>query len=122
MVIFKAWLFALTGYPERVEELLQAAEQLIPSSETSSANRTMQGTIETARAYQANLLGDTLLATQHARRALQHLPDADLVSRSLRTVATSLLGDASPMNGDLQEARQAYSEALRIAQAAVMFT
>jgi LuxR family maltose regulon positive regulatory protein len=118
MYIFKAWLFTLTGYPERVEELLQTAEQLIPSSETSIANRTMQGTIETARAYQANLLGDTLLATKHARRALQHLPDADLVSRSLRTVATSLLGDASSMNGDLQEARQAYSEALRIAQAA----
>jgi LuxR family maltose regulon positive regulatory protein len=33
-------------------------------------------------------------------------------------VATSLLGDASSMNGDLQEARQAYSEAMRIAQAA----
>jgi len=118
MVIFRAWLFALAGYPERVEELLQTAEQLIPSSDTSNANRTMQGTIETARAYQANLQGDTLLATQHARRALHHLPDADLVSRSLRTVATSLLGDASSMNGYLQEARQAYSEALRIAQAA----
>ncbi len=118
MYIFKAWLFALTGYPERVEELLSAAEQLISSPETSVENRTMQGTIETARAYQANLQGDTLLATQHARRALQHLPDADLVSRSLRTVATSLLGDASSMNGELQEARQAYSEALRIAQVA----
>jgi len=118
MYIFKAWLFALTGYPERVEALLQTAEQLISSPETSIEDRTMQGTIETARAYQANLQGDTLLATKHARRALQHLPDVDLVSRSLRTVATSLLGDASSMNGDLEEARQAYSEALRIAQVA----
>jgi ATP/maltotriose-dependent transcriptional regulator MalT len=78
----------------------------------------MQGAIATARAYLTNLQGETSLAARFARQALEYLPDVDLVSRSLRTVATSLLGDASSINGDLEEARHAYSEAMQIAQAA----
>jgi LuxR family maltose regulon positive regulatory protein len=118
MYIFKAWLFALTGHPEQVEEMLQVAEKLISSLEPAVHVRTMQGAIATARAYQANLQGATSLAARFSQQALEYLPDIGLISRSLRTVATSLLGDASSINGDLGEARQAYSEAMRIAQVA----
>jgi len=118
MYIFKAWLFALTGFPERVEEMLQTAEKLIPSSQSRIEVEIMRGTIASARAYRANLQGETSQAVIFARRALEFLPDIGLVSRSLRTVATSLLGDASTMNGDLENARLAYLEAKQIGQAA----
>jgi LuxR family maltose regulon positive regulatory protein len=118
MYIFKAWLFALTGFPERVEEMLRTAEQLIASLEPGTEVEMMQGTIATGRAYRTNLEGETSLAASFARQALEYLPDNDLVSRSLRTVATSLLGDASSMNGELEDARQAYMEAKQIGQAA----
>ena len=118
MYIFKAWLFALGGHPDRVEEMLQTAERLISSEEPTIELRTMQGTIATARAYQANMRGETSLAAAFARQALEYLPDIDLVSRSLRTVATALRGDASSMNGDLEDARQAYLEAKKIGEAA----
>jgi LuxR family maltose regulon positive regulatory protein len=88
MYIFKAWLFALGGQPDRVEEMLQTAERLISSEEPTTEVRTMQGTIATARAYQANMRGETSSAAAFARQALEYLPDIDLVSRSLRTVAT----------------------------------
>ena len=118
MYIFKAWLFALTGFPERVEEMLQTAEKLISSLKPHIEVKIMRGTIASARAYRANLQGETSLAVSFARQALEYLPDIGLVSRSLRTVATSLLGDASSMNGNLEDARQAYMEAKRIGQAA----
>jgi LuxR family maltose regulon positive regulatory protein len=118
MYIFKAWLSALTGYPERVEDMLRVAENLISSREPSEKTRIMQGAIATARAYRTNLQGETSLAARFARQALADLPETDLVSRSLRTVATSLLGDASSMNGDLMDAQQAYREAKEIGQAA----
>jgi LuxR family maltose regulon positive regulatory protein len=116
--IFKAWLSVLTGYPERMEEMLQIAENLISSQEPSEEIKIMQGTIATGRAYKANLQRETSLAARFARQALEYLPDVDLVSRSLRAVAISLFGDASSMNGDLTDAQQAYAEAKKICQAA----
>ena len=118
MYIFKAWLFALTGCPERVEEMLQTAEKLISSSGPDADLNLMQGTIATARAYRTNLEGETRQAASFARQALEYLPDTGLVPLSLRTVATALLGDASSMNGELEQARQAYRESRQIGQAA----
>ena len=118
MYIFKAWLFALTGCPERVEEMLQVAEQLISTQEADAGAQVMRGAIASARAYRTNLIGETYQAAGFARQALEYLTEPDLVSRSLRTVATSLLGDASSMNGELDQARQAYVEARQIGQAA----
>jgi len=117
MYIFKAWLFALTGFPGRVEEMLQTAEKLISSPKPRMEVKIMQGTIASARAYRANLQGETSLAASFARQALEYLPDIGLVSRSLRTVATSLLGDANSMSGNLEDARRAYMEAKQIGQA-----
>jgi len=111
-------MFALTGDPNRVEEMFQDAEKLITSPTPDMETRTMLGTIATGRAYLANLQGNTSLALKFSRSALEYLPDVDLVSRSLRTVATSLLGDACSINGDLEQAWQAYMEAKQIGLAA----
>jgi LuxR family maltose regulon positive regulatory protein len=116
--IFKAWAYALTGDLDRVEGMLRIAEELISSMETPQEVRIMQGTIAAARAHRANLQGQARIAADFARQALEYLPDIDLVSRSLRTVATSLLGDASSMSGDLEEAKRAYIESARIGKAA----
>jgi LuxR family maltose regulon positive regulatory protein len=77
----------------------------------------MQGTIAAARAHQANIQGEARMAADYARQALKYLSDIDPVSRSLRVVATSLLGDASSMSGNLEDAEQAYLEAASIGQA-----
>jgi LuxR family maltose regulon positive regulatory protein len=118
LYILKAWAYALSGDLDRVDGMLKKAEELISSLEPSQEVKVMQGTIAAARAYQANLMGDAHKAVDFARQAIEVLPDVDLVSRSLRAVSTSLLGDATSMTGDLEEAKQAYIESARISQAA----
>jgi ATP/maltotriose-dependent transcriptional regulator MalT len=78
------------GQLDRVDEMLRTAE-LISRLERTQDVRTMQGTIAARRAFQANMQGEAQMSTEFARQALVCLPDIDLVSRSLRTVATSLL-------------------------------
>ena len=118
LFIFKAWAYALSGDLDRVDGLLGTAEGLIFSLEPSEDVKIMQGAIAAARAHRANLLGEARLAADYARRALELLPDINLVSRSLRAVSTSLLGDATSMSGDLEEAKQAYLVSAQICQAA----
>ena len=116
--IIKAWLFILTGQPERAEELLQIAEKLISPLETDTQIKIMQGAIATGRSYRSFMNGDTNQTAAFARQAVEYLPDVDLVSRSIRSIATALLGEACLMNGELEEARQACTEAKKIGQAA----
>ena len=116
--IIKAWLFILTGQPERAEEVLQTAEKLISPLEADTEIKIMQGAIATGRSYRSFMNGDTNRTATFARQAVEYLPDVDLVSRSIRSIATALLGEASLMNGELEEARQACTEAKQIGQAA----
>ena len=78
----------------------------------------MLGTIAAARAHCANSQGDTHAAAEYARHALDLLPDCSSISQSIRSVATSILGDASWINGNLEEATHAYTEAIRIGREA----
>ena len=68
--------------------------------------------------YHANMQGEKHLAAELARQALDRLPVSNDFSCSLRSVATSLLGDASWMDGNLAEAQRAYTDAVVISQAA----
>ncbi len=116
--IIKAWLFILTGQPERAEEVLQIAEKLISPLETDIQINIMQGAIATGRSYRSHMIGDTDRTATFARQAIEYLPDIDIVSRSIRSIATTLLGEACLMNGELEEARQACTEAKELGQAA----
>ena len=78
----------------------------------------MLGTIAAARAHCANSRGDTHSAAEYARQALELLPDCSSISQSIRSVSTSILGDASWINGNLEEAMRAYTEAIRIGREA----
>ena len=118
LYILKAWGYALSGDLDRVDGMLKKAEELIAVLKPSQEVRIMQGTIASGRAHQANLMGDAYKAAEFARQAIEILPDVDLISRSMRVVSTSLLGDATSMTGDLEEAKRAYIESARFCQAA----
>ena len=118
LAIQKAWALALSGDLERVEPTLKVPEELLAPLERTDEVRTMQGTIAAARAQCAALRGDMHSAAEYARQALELLPDCSSISQSIRSVATSILGDASQLNGDMEEAKRAYTEAVRIGRQA----
>jgi len=118
LAIQKAWALSLTGHLDQVEPTLQPAERLISSLEPTFEVRVMLGTIAAARANSANLQGEAHLAADFARQALEYLPDNDPFPISVRSVATTELGNASWITGHVEEARLAYTEAVRIGQAA----
>jgi len=103
ILIIKAWLFILTGQHALVEEMLQSAEKLISSLEVNTQLKVMRGAIATGRSYQSFMIGDTNRTATFARQAVEYLPDVDLVSRSIRSIATALLGEANLMIGELEE-------------------
>ena len=118
LAIQQAWALALEGQLERVEPTLQLPDQLLaPLGPTPEVN-TMKGTIAAARAHCANSRGDTQSAAKYARQALDLLPDCSSISQSIRSVTVSILGDASRINGNLEEAIQAYTEAIQIGREA----
>ncbi len=114
----KAWVLALSAQPERADLAIAAGEQLLAGLDLSAEVRTLRGSFLAARAHWANTLGKTGLAAGHARRAIELLRVGDDFSCALRSVATSILGDASWAEGRLEEARGAYAEAVQIGQAA----
>jgi len=118
LAIQKAWALALTGDLDRVEQTLQAPEKLLSRLEPTVEVRTMLGTIAAARANCANSQGDTQSSAEYARHALDLLPDCSSISQSIRSVSTSILGDASWINGNLEDATRAYTEAIRIGREA----
>ncbi|MBA4117142.1 MAG: tetratricopeptide repeat protein, partial [Rubrobacter sp.] len=119
------YAFALLGRGgfEAVDAHLRDAERwLDTSAETSErreapsvdmvvvdevAFRSLPGTIAVARAYHAGALGDVFCAADHARRALELLPEDDHLWRG---AAASLLGIAYWTLGDLEAAHRSFAE------------
>ncbi len=118
LAILKAWGLALTGHLDQVEPNLRTAEGLFSPLDPAIEAKIMLGSIAAVRAYMANLHGEAHRAADYAQGALEYLPVSNDFSCSIRSVATSIRGDASWINGDLQEARNAYLEAAQISQTA----
>jgi len=118
LAILKAWVFALTGSPERVEPVLRSADRFVSPTNLTLRMKIMLGSMAAVRAYLANLRGDTGKAVDFAQQALDYLPSKVPFSRSLRSLTTSIVGDASWINGDPERARAAYREAAQIAREA----
>jgi LuxR family maltose regulon positive regulatory protein len=116
--ILKAWGLALTGHLDQVEPTLRTAEGLFSPLEPAIEAKIMLGSIAAVRAYMANLHGETQLAANYALGALEYLPVSNDFSCSMRSVATSIRGDASWINGNLEEAKSAYLEAVQISRVA----
>ncbi len=116
--ILKAWGLALTGHVDQVEPALRAAEGLFSPLDTTFEAKIMLGSIAAVRAFMANLRGEARRAADYAQMALEILPASNDFSCSVRSVATSIRGDASWIDGNLEDARYAYLEAVQISQAA----
>ncbi|RPI86846.1 MAG: hypothetical protein EHM41_07090 [Chloroflexi bacterium] len=116
LAVIRAWALALTGHLDQVEATLRVAESLFSPTPTSNEVRIILGTIAALRAYMANIRGEYLLAADFAHETLGYLPSDNTFSCSIRSVATSILGDASWINGNLEDARQAYLEAVQISR------
>ncbi len=121
LAIQKAWALALTGNLDQVEPTLHAPDKLLAPLEPTVEVRTLRGTITAARAHCANSRGNTQQAAEYAQQALQQLPNCSSISQSIRSVTTSILGDASWINGNLEEAIQANTEAIKIGREANNF-
>ena len=115
--ILKGWVLTLTGQQDQVSPILQSAERLLAPLEVTPIVQIMRGALNTAQAHSARIQGDPV-AAEFARQALACLPTGDVLSDSLRSVASLILGDVSRMNGEMEEATQAYNEAMRIGLAA----
>lgn len=114
LAVQKAWVLSLTGQVERADGTINEGEQLISSLELSDEVRTLRGSFIAARALWANMQGKTDLAARYAKQAIEWLRVGNDFSCALRSVATSLLGEASWVEGKLEDARNAYEEAVQI--------
>src|SRR5215469_9858018 len=113
--VMYASALTMTGILSGVEEKLQAAEAAMQSTEPDETTKDAVGQIAAIRAMlavPANQL-ETIIAQSH--RALSYLHPSNLASRP-STLWT--LGFASFLQGDRAAARQAYSEAIALSQAA----
>ncbi len=106
------WLFA------GVEEKLQAAEAAMQGTEPDDTTKDLVGQIAAIRAMLAVAQNqvETIIAQSH--RALEYLHPNNLASR---TSTLWTLGFASFLQGDRAAARQAYTEAISLSQAAGNF-
>lgn len=114
----KAWVLSLSGQTERAALAIDEGEQIISTHELTDEVRTLRGSFLAARALWANNLGKTEWAARYAKQAIDLLSVGGDFSCALRSVATSLLGDASWGEGKLDEACRAYEEAVQIGRIA----
>lgn len=110
--------------PEAAEDRVRDAERMLdmtaqpearpegaavePVVDDEEGFRSLPGTIAIVRAYRAGALGDAPGIVDHARRALQLLPEGDDLWRG---AAGGLLGLAHWTSGDLEAAYRAFADA-----------
>jgi len=110
-----AWAMAYAGQLDGIEPVLQDAEKALACVEATDEIRHIAGHTAAIRAYTADLVGELSHAAELARKALERLPEEDLMVRGF---TLSLLGTALRDSGDLVAATQASTEAVAVSQAA----
>ncbi len=127
LIILRAWNQFNRGQLDAAGHDLQTAEDLLGSEQdrepVSAADRDqlpemdrkiLVGRVAIVRSFIASFAGDTPGTIQHARKALEILPQQELEWRSGAYLA---LGGAYASMGQMEAAREARSEALIIGQA-----
>ena len=130
LCIFYAWSLFATGRQDAAEQSLGAAEKALDlhsgyagetslikaGDQPSGPDRVkLQGRIAATRAFMAFFRGDVSGIVQHARQAIEYLPEQDLTWRG---TATTALADAHIIKGDMTAAYQAQVEAVKASRAA----
>jgi LuxR family maltose regulon positive regulatory protein len=110
-----AWVLVYAGQPGRIEPVLQDAEEALEDYDEPVGRQRIAGHIATIRARTLTQKREFSRAAALTREALEHLPEEDLMVRSL---TTGLAGVALRMSGDLVAAVQATTEAIALARAA----
>ena len=114
LYIARAWVLAYTGPLDRIESLLGDAESTLPPSDRNLDERRIAGHAATIRSYIAWLRSEGERCADHARAALEQLPQDDMA----RGLAASMLGAAHTSLGNLEESIHASKQSLAICQAA----
>ncbi len=119
LCIARAWPMAYTGQQETVESLLQSAEKGLASfdvdTKTKVEGQRIMGHIAAIRSCVVGIKGELSSAAGLAKKALEYLPEHDLMTRGW---AAHQLGFMLRMSGDLTAAEHAFVEAININKAA----
>ncbi len=115
LCIARAWLHVYTGRLDHVEHHLEDAGRALSTVLSPIEGHHATGHITAIRAYIAELQGDMLRAAGLARQALEFLPEDDLKTRAF---VAAMLGTVLHIDGDLEAAAQAFSEAVTVSQKA----
>ena len=129
LCIYHAWHLFSSGQLDASEQSLQAAEEALGpgtdgAREASPTERDqyphadrerLQGRVAATRSFIASHQGDVPGIIQHARQALEYLPEQDSAWRSGAAIA---LGDAYAYKGDMAAAYQTRLDALEMSKAA----
>jgi LuxR family maltose regulon positive regulatory protein len=116
--VMYASALTMTGKLSGVEEKLQAAEAAMQGSEPDDTTQDVVGQMAAIRAMLAVPANKLETITVQSHRALSYLHPSSLASR---TSTLWTLGFASLQQGDRVAARQAYTEAISLSQAAGNF-
>ncbi len=124
--IFHSWILHTTGQEKAAEKSLQTVERMLKSIadgvSPDELNRIihlntaqLKGRVSVVRARLAFRKGDIPNIIKFSRKALESLPENDLAWRGMAAMA---LGDSYVISGDMNPAKKAYSEAIRISKKA----
>ena len=130
LCVYHTWYLFLDGHQDEAEQALQACEEMLgaqpdPDAGASPSFRRgrlsaadkelMRGRAAVIRAFIATYLGDIPAIIDHARQALDYLPEQDLTWRRDAALA---LGDAHGFKGDLESAYAARRQAAEASRSA----
>ncbi len=113
--IAHAWALTFAGQLTEVAGLIREAEENLDRITDPLELRRISGIIDALRAYLLALRGSMSLAAEFAREALKPLPDEDHI---LRGFTAMLLATVLRWEGRLDEAHEAYQQAIEINQQA----
>jgi LuxR family maltose regulon positive regulatory protein len=122
--IFHSWILHTTGREQAAEKRLQMVERALTSIadgvSPGELNRIihldtvqLKSRASVVRARLAFRKGAIPNIIKFSRRALESLPENDLAWRGMAAMA---LGDSYVVSGDMNPAKEAYSEAIRISE------
>ena len=100
------WLRVAEGWLDGSVDKARSPEMVVVDEEEFQA---LPVTIASARAYKAQALGDVPATIRHTSRALEHLPEDDVLGRA---IPLALLGLAYWASGELEVAYQSLAEGM----------
>jgi LuxR family maltose regulon positive regulatory protein len=109
--VYAAWAYVLSGKTDYMEVWLMRAKENLTEEDLIKGHDTFIGSEAAIRAYAAATRGDAQAAMSFAQKALDNLPETNLV---IRSVVTFTLGTAYRLNGNSAEASRFLERAAQL--------